>query len=168
MELVCSVKFSQEDYAGIAAELYLLMVAKAVPVGYQKIAEAAAKPAPAPEPAPEEAVPSMTIAISYQTDAKGRRIDDIMPKGTPGTVCLKKTGNVLSVPQPKVGELWKGYLVRVHRQCGASAPMVALDVGPEVALWPLEADRIYNAAAYSNGSPRNIMPAMPEIVYKTE
>lgn len=136
-------------------------------------------PAPAPvvAPAPLAAVPGVTQpapvqtldAVTFQTqdqvtgkttgDERGlSRIDDVVPEGTPGTIKMLKTGNVLSIPQPG-SESWGGYLGRVYRQTKHFAPVYAMAYGDSAfegfggfkadgSNWPICADRCYNPDAY--------------------
>lgn len=176
--------FSPEDIKAIATEMVAQMKAAVqaeaaaaraagnlVPAPIPKPAPAPA-PAPAPVPAPVQHQPAPVVAqpaaldaVTYQ-NIGGRRIDDMVPKDTPGTVYLPRTGHVLSLPQPGPvygeGEMWAGYGNRVHRQCGAPPGDYtgALIYGGDGQFrsvggfkadgsnWAECADRFYNPAAY--------------------
>jgi len=96
----------------------------------------------------------------------GWRIDDVMPKGTGGTVTVPVTGHVISLPQPGKtygdGEMFIGYCQRVHLQCGSpdANSVGALFMGTghlfqdrggfkgDGSNWPEAADQFFNGAAY--------------------
>lgn len=170
--------FSPEDIKAIATEMVAQM--KAAVQEDARARQAAAQvptpqpapapapvPAPATVPAPVVAQPATLDAVTYQ-NVGGRRIDDIVPKDTPGTVYLPKTGHVLSLPQPGPvygeGEMWAGYGNRVQRQCGGTpgdhtgvfmyaGDAVFRDLGgfkTDGSNWAQAADRWYNPIAYAS------------------
>jgi hypothetical protein len=142
------IAFSPEDYKTIAAELYALMVAQAVPAGFVKKPDAPApaapqapspvvyqsapvvipQAAPAPVPAPVASVPALTGAVTYHGDSAGNRVDDRVAPGTPGTVTLQTTGNTLSVPQPG-NEGFAAYAGRIREQAAPAGMTVPYNFG---------------------------------------
>jgi hypothetical protein len=118
-------------------------------------------PAPAVTPAPVF-VPASGVTFHAEN---GQRVDDIVPSGTPGTVTLPATGNVVSVGQPQNGETAFGYLNRVKAQLHAtdlvnrSLAVLAIQGWGYTATqngldpkdpnkWPEIADRVCNGASY--------------------
>ncbi len=133
--------FSKEDYKAIASELYALMVAQAVPAGFQPAPATAPvavvpmpapvpipAPAPAPAPAPVQYVTAPVAAappvlpkldaVTYSAGLQGTRLDDAVGAGTPGTITLP-SGRTLSVPVPG-SETFVSYVRRVARQLAAN------------------------------------------------
>lgn len=51
-------------------------------------------------------------------------VDDVVPMGTAGTVKMPRTGNVLSVPRPDIGETIAGYYLRTCKQTGGAPQRV--------------------------------------------
>lgn len=177
--------FSPEDIKAIATEMVAQMKAAVqeealrqrqagtlVPAPIPKPAAPVA-PVPAPAPAPVAPAPAPVVAQPATLDAVthqiigGRRIDDIVPPGTPGTVLLPKTGHVLSLPQPGPvygeAEMWAGYVNRVQLQCGGepgdytarmwqAGDAMFKDLGgfkTDGSNWAVRADQYFNPLAYA-------------------
>jgi hypothetical protein len=114
--------------------------------------------------------------ITYSAGPSGWRVDDVVPSGTPGTVTLPKTGHVLSLPQPNPadpphGEMFIGYVARVHKQCGdptfpQGLGSLFLGVGhlfdparpwdAAGTYWPEAADKYYNQLVYETPYEREL------------
>ncbi len=119
----------------------------------------AAEATGAPPTAPPATPPARVVTF---TRVEGRRLDDVMPAGTPGTITLPVTGHVLSVPQASIGELLLGYAIRVSKQAGVEL-QTAINMNGALALfqsalkssgptpdsWPAMADEFYNREAYN-------------------
>jgi hypothetical protein len=106
--------------------------------------------------------------ITHSAGPNGWRVDDPAQPGTPGTVTLPVTGHTLSLPQPNPadparGEMFVGYVARVHKQAGSPtfpAGLGGLFQGvadlfmpgrpwdAAGTYWPEAADRYYNRLAY--------------------
>jgi hypothetical protein len=124
-------------------------------------------PAPvAPAPAPDAPV--------IIEGAGPALIGDVVPSGTPGTVTLKWTGHVLSLPMMDKGEMLMGYMQRVYKQCLGERirsqginPLTAViadfklpdgstcHMDTNGAGWPEFADKWYNEKAYDSNYDSN-------------
>ncbi len=126
---------------------------------------------PTPEPVPAAPVPAPApvappVAALTWTSYGGRRYDNVVPAGTPGTAVCPVTGHVLSLAMPANGETFIPYCGRVSKQAGSSMENWDRIAGAVMLMgadqnfkqfggfkadgsnWHLAADLILNHAAY--------------------
>jgi hypothetical protein len=95
------------------------------------------------------------------------QVDPILPRGFPGTVTMEKTGHVLSLPHPELGETFVPYCQRVSEQAhGQQVTVGALFAGTaglfarfggfkaDGSNWPEAADCFYNLRSYMTEAER--------------
>ena len=127
---------------------------------------------PASEPQP--ATVATTVRLTWRADNNGYRVDNVVPRGTFGTVLAPVTGHVFSLPQPGTtgnpGEGFNGYVRRVYEQAGANeaqrdstgrllqgtAHLFQRFGGwkADGSNWHLAADLFYNPLAYASDEDR--------------
>ena len=103
------------------------------------------------------------IGVTFRVDHNGHQVDDVMPRGTPGTVYADVTGHVISIVPP--GKGFYDFLTQVQNQVTGGDPVKAKEVADGVAgyayqasglmnpattlaTWPLIADMVANRHAY--------------------
>lgn len=101
-------------------------------------------------------------AVTSYVGPGGVQVDDIVPRGTPGTVYMPVSGRVLSVADPREGIV--GYNERISDQLAASGhggglavfnasatlnqTSSAIGVTADQSGWPEALDRYWNKHAY--------------------
>lgn len=96
------------------------------------------------------------LLLGGTTAANGGRIDPIVGPDCPRTVVLPKTGHVVSIARPDLGEMLLGYAIRVSAQTkmligqvGLAAYMAPPGLTNEPWRWPEFIDRLANPQAYA-------------------
>lgn len=102
------------------------------------------------------------------------RIDPVVDASCPTAVVLEKTGHVLSIPRPDLGEKFPAYAERVSRQCGVigtptNIGALFISISKHFARfggykedgsnWPLVADYYFNRYAYLTDKEREAYDA---------